>query len=431
MNIRRNHEHGQITILMVFAVIALFGAAALAIDGGLLYLHRRAAQGAADNAAMTGALAITKGYSSSQIEYIALERAKKNGFDNSEADTSIEVYRPPQAPNPYAGNSNYIQVIITSSIPLSFTHFVYTGPLQVTVEAVSHARVNEDIVPGFAAFGDNLNACRTIQFDGSLTFDLTGGGSLGSNSDAGCNCDGNGGSGVKDGNGKVNVYGGGGIYVSGCWQNNGGAGHVSPEPDTGLRQQILAEPPLPDCTGLPELGEINSTGVLTLQPGIYESMTFVADSWATFEPGMYCIRGANDDGWALQQSGHGTMQGDGVMFFLADSAGGWSSSGNTQTFLKASTNLEDASGNQWAGMLIYSHPSNSNEIILAGTSNSLYEGSIYAPGSLCTLQGTSGGVALRSQIICDRIRITGTGDLDIDYDMSMNYHLPAAVELTR
>ncbi|MHA2403066.1 MAG: pilus assembly protein TadG-related protein, partial [Candidatus Kariarchaeaceae archaeon] len=68
----RYGEHGQIAVLMVFAVVALFGAAALSIDGGLLYFQRRAAQSAADNAAMTGALAIAKGYNSSQIQTIAL-----------------------------------------------------------------------------------------------------------------------------------------------------------------------------------------------------------------------------------------------------------------------------------------------------------------------------------------------------------------------
>jgi uncharacterized membrane protein len=61
-----NREQGQITIIMVFATIALFGAAALAIDGGFLYFQRRAAQSVADDIAMTGALAITKGYSGAQ-----------------------------------------------------------------------------------------------------------------------------------------------------------------------------------------------------------------------------------------------------------------------------------------------------------------------------------------------------------------------------
>jgi uncharacterized membrane protein len=86
-----NRERGQITIIMVFATIALFGAAALAIDGGFLYFQRRAAQSVADDIAMTGALAITKGYSGAQIDTISLERAIQNGFDDSSDDVDLQM----------------------------------------------------------------------------------------------------------------------------------------------------------------------------------------------------------------------------------------------------------------------------------------------------------------------------------------------------
>lgn len=423
-------ENGQIAVLLVFLTIGLFGLAALVIDGGRIYHQRRAAQNAVDDAAMTAALAITHGYNQAQIEYIARERARENGFDHSEQWNTIEVYWPPQLSTPYAGDRNYVQVVITSEVDLTLARFVYRGDWKVTVQAFAHARVNEDIAPGFAALGNNLSACRTIQFDGSLTFDLTGGGSIGSNSTAGCNCDGNGGSGVKDGSGIVNVQDGGGIYVAGCWQNNGSAGNVSPNPIQNFRQRVLSDPPIPDCNGLPENGAIKINGEEILQPGVYQSMTFVANSWVTLEPGLYCINGTNEEGWGFEFGGQGTLQGDGVMLYFMDTSGGLSISGGAQVILSASAELKDASGNDWAGMLIYVHPSNSNEFILTGTSNSLYQGSVYAPGSMCTLQGTSGGVALQTQLICDKIRVTGTGDLDLNYDMSMNYHLPAAVELT-
>jgi hypothetical protein len=48
-----------------------------------------------DDAAMTAALAITQGYNQSKIEYIVRERAKENGFDDSEQGDEIEVHWPP------------------------------------------------------------------------------------------------------------------------------------------------------------------------------------------------------------------------------------------------------------------------------------------------------------------------------------------------
>lgn len=187
---------------MAFAVVVLLGIAALAIDGGMLYLQRRMAQNAADAASLAGALAIAQGYGSDQIKYIASERAKENGFDASGPDTSVVVNWPPVFPSPYAGNSNYIQVSITGTVASAFAHFVYSGPLAVTVEAVAHARQGEDFAPGFAIFAANLDECQTLEFSGNPDLVLSGGGSIYSNSE--CDC-GSGGAGVMNGDGNIHV----------------------------------------------------------------------------------------------------------------------------------------------------------------------------------------------------------------------------------
>jgi len=428
---RRVQERGQITILNAFAIIVLLGFAAVAIDGSMLYVQRRLAQNAADTASLAAVLAMTQGYSGAQMKYIALEKAKDNGFDHAGQGTEVVVNWPPKAPNAYAGNANYVQVFITGTVNAAFAHFVYDGPLQVTVEAIAHARLNEDLAPGYAIFGASLDACRTLRFDGTPILALTGGGSIVSNSLANCGCESTGGSGVKEGSAEVAVYEGGDILISGCWQNNGGSGSIAPIPITGLPQQSLPEAPIPDCTGMTDFGEvkINSSGGTTA-PGLYESLTFTSQAVASMQAGMYCIYGMNDSGWGFQTIGQANVVGDGIMIYLMENAGGFSSSGGSQIYINASSLLQDASGNDWAGMLIYSHYLNSNEIILTGTSDSWYEGSIFAYNSHCTGQGTDGGVALRTQLICDTIRITGTGDITVDYDMSKNYHLPDAVELT-
>ncbi|MCH7588929.1 MAG: hypothetical protein IIC78_13000 [Chloroflexi bacterium] len=429
--VSRVQERGQIAVLGTFTIIVLLGFAALAIDGSMLYVQRRMAQNAADTASMAAVLAMSQGYSGAQIKYIAMEKAKKNGFDNADPQTEVIVNWPPKSPNTYAGNANYIQVFITGTVDSAFAHFVYNGPLQVTVEAVAHARLEEDFAPGYAIFGASLDACRTLRFDGTPTLGLTGGGSIVSNSLASCGCDSSGGSGVKDGSAQIAVYEGGNILISGCWQQNGGSGSVAPIPITGLPQQSLPEAPIPDCAGMTDFGEVkinNSGGIAA--PGLYESLSFTSQAVATMQAGMYCIYGMNDSGWGFQTVGQANLVGDGIMIYLTENAGGFSSSGGTQIYINASDSLQDASGNEWAGMLIYSHPLNTNELILTGTSDSWYVGSIYAYSSPCTAAGTDGGVALQTQLICDTIRITGTGDILVDYDMAKNYHLPDAVELT-
>lgn len=433
MTSRRNRsELGQITILNAFAVIVVLGFAAVAIDGGMLYVQRRLAQNAADTASLAGALALTQGYTGAQVKYIALERAKENGFDDADPETNVVVNWPPESPNPYAGNPNYIQVFVTGTVQSAFAHFVYDGPLAVTVEAIAHARQGEDFAPGYAIFAVNSDECQTLEFGGNPDFALTGGGSIYANSS--CTCP-EGGAGVMNGNGTVNVYDEGAIWLSGCFQDNGGSGEVNPIPVTGLPQEELAGIPIPDCTetaDFPDYGSVTVQGTQTLEPGLYESIKFNANADATLLTGMYCIYGTASAGFAFPALGSAMVTGDGVMLYFTEVAGGFKSSANSIIHLSAADpgEIVDSSGNEWAGMLIYAHPGNDNEFIFTGTSNSEYVGSIYAPGGYCEAQGTSGSVALKTQMICDMVQLAGTGDLDVDYDMSKLYHLPKAVELT-
>lgn len=168
MNIKNKFERGQITILMVFAIIALFGAATLAIDGGMLYLQRRAIQSAVDNAAMTGALAITKEYDSTQIETIVMEAIDRNGFDPSSDDVVVQVNYPPQAPKLYEGNPDFIHVTIATNVPTAFLHFVYQAPVNIMVEAVARAGLSSS-GGEYALFAASESCERTIDWSGSTT----------------------------------------------------------------------------------------------------------------------------------------------------------------------------------------------------------------------------------------------------------------------
>jgi hypothetical protein len=432
MNRQKLVESGQIMVLFVISIIALFGIAALAIDGGRLYFERRAAQGASDDAAMTGALAILQGYIRPEVESIVLNRAMVNGFDNAVDDVQVDVHWPPIAPNPYAGDRDFIQVFITSEIPPVLSQFVFIGSLQVTVEAIAHVQPTGPIIPGYAIYGTNPGACRTVEFSGNPIVKVWGGGSIGSNSDAECPC----GSMVSGGNVSVEVFDGGEITASGCWNNLGTAGDTIPEPVTYVEQlnldKIRESVPIPDCGSLdsvPDYGDVTFNSVGTLSPGYYKSMKFTADADVTLLPGLYCIYGK--DPWTIETKGGARIQGEGIMIYLMSTSGSWKSAGNAYISLTAPTDLVDASGNQWAGMLIYTHPDNSNEVVLTGTSDSYYEGSVYSLASHCFVEGTTGGVTFNTQVFCDTVDLGGTGDLRVYYEEGNNYQVPAAVELSK
>ena len=123
-------ESGQVLVILVLVMVVLLAAVALAIDGGRLYALRREAQSAADAAVLSAALAKCNG---ADPITAGLATAGQNGFDSG----AVSVLNPPIG-GAYIGNADYVEVMITASIPGTFVQLVYSGPLQVSVEAEAH-----------------------------------------------------------------------------------------------------------------------------------------------------------------------------------------------------------------------------------------------------------------------------------------------------
>jgi Flp pilus assembly protein TadG len=113
-------EKGQALIVIALAAVALFGFAALAIDGSMVFSDRRHAQNAADTAALDAALSKTRGGSWQQE---GLDRATSNGYNDNGTSNEVGVYNPPIDGN-YVGNSQYIQVKITSHVNTFFARVI-------------------------------------------------------------------------------------------------------------------------------------------------------------------------------------------------------------------------------------------------------------------------------------------------------------------
>ncbi len=417
----RKTERGQIMVLLVLAIVVLFGFAALSVDGGMLYADRRRAQRAADAAALAAAMSKLQ----NQNWYDkGFEVAAQNGYKNDGSHDIVRVYNPPVRGR-YAGDEQYIQVMITSTVQTSFAHLLYSGLFQNSVEAVARAKPAQNLLLGNALLGANKTDCKSIWFAGTGDISITGGGNVFSNSDANAgNCQ----SGVQDGSGRVTVDDGGEIQVAGGF--SGDASHVSPWPvNTGVPQVDLPTLPTPYCANLGYWGSISvhNGDDLTLSPGRYDQIRMTGGK-VHFNPGLYCISGDFT-------SNGGEVEGRGVMFYVIN--GDITLNGGSSLYLEASTNLIDGAGNQWAGMLFFMPFSNDGLLSLAGGSESSYIGTIYAPGPphnnthKCTFTGNSGNFGLRSQVICDRVKVTGTGDVSIHYVPEENYPLPPTVELTQ
>jgi type II secretory pathway pseudopilin PulG len=154
MKLNRKYERGQALILIALAIVGMIGLVALAIDGGNVFSNRRSAQNAADAAALAGALARVKNPDlppadlSALAKAAALARATSNNF-TTDASNTVTVNNPPGAgcsgtSGPYAGNAEYIQVIIRTTVSTFFAPVVGITQLHNCVEAIARAKPGED-----------------------------------------------------------------------------------------------------------------------------------------------------------------------------------------------------------------------------------------------------------------------------------------------
>lgn len=384
MNTRRNglvlRNQKQAIAWIIFGVI-VFGIVAL--NGGLILIQQQITQNAADAASLAGALALTQGYNLDQVKDVVLKRAKEDGFDSENPGTKVELSWMSDIVGAGASFSNNVKVTISTDYKSLSSSIFGSDRNSLTVDAVAHARMDEDFAPGYAVVALNDEGCEDSSGD----------------SDAG------------------------------CWSGGNSIANTNPIPVTGGTQVSVSEVPLPDCSGLADYGEVEIRSSANLEPGKYMSITVGEDASLSLNPGLYCLYGAGADNNSILLADSSQVLGENVMFFMMEDAGGFNSSPTSEVYLSAPERLLDPSGQQWGGMLLYAQPDVDGVFIFSGTSRTIFIGTIYAPGAHCEAQGTKGFVTLRSQIVCDHVSFTEIDGLYISYDMSTNYHLPEAVEI--
>ncbi len=408
------NERGQAIVLLAVGFVMLLGFTALAIDGGMVYADRRQAQNAADSAALAAALAIVNGQDWSAA---ALNRASSNGYDNNGVTNTVQVFHPP-ASGQYAGDAEYVQVIITADVDTALIHFVYSGPVKNTVEAVARAKPGSvgPLFNGDAIVGLKPDGCSVVWKHGYGTIVVDGGGIWTNSSDPDCAFNYNGAAGdltVQDPY-TINVVGG--ADYSGGMPN---ATVVEGAPQ--FPYPPLADIPVPTCA----TDASWDAGTNTLSPGNWTG-NFPPDRNTNLEPGIYCI---TDTSFRLNAGD--TLTGDDVLIYMA-------AGGNIQWSGEASIALTGRASGEYAGLLIYvAHQDYANpgncRVTINGSVDSIFVGTIYAPTCDVSLLGGAENTGLRSQLVGYTVEMGGNTDLDIFYSEADNYeaNLPPEIELTK
>ena len=403
-NIPRS-ERGQAIVILAAGMVTLLAFFALAVDGSMYYSERRSAQGAADAAAITAANALCKG---EDLDQAAKFIASQNGYDNNGTTNTVTVYDPP-VNGAYAGQENYVEVVITTDTPATVASLVGASTLSSTVHAVAycgttgsssstytHSEITNAGVVLLQKTGNvlTMNSNGRIQVEsGSLFINSSDSHALILNSNAQLNV------------GEINVVGG--ILVN-------SNGHMSTTPNTGVDQLVdvdifpdLVPPPKP--SGTCQWITVNSNATLTLDPGLYCGISANSNATINLNPGIYWI----ESGYFNLNSNSVLNADTGVMFYFGPGAGTLQMNSNTEL------NIVPLQSGPYAGLAIYQDNS-ANFNLNSNADLTSLQGTFYLPNS--TLQINSNGtLRLEAQIIAKNLTVNSNGEIIVNYGDSLTY----------
>jgi hypothetical protein len=413
MKIKRS-ERGQALYLLVVGIVSLIGFTALAIDGGRLFSERRTIQGVSDTAAFTGAVYLGRALTIDEdIKAYAVLAANEvvlaNGYDDADDDVSVTTT---------VTIDDYYYVVtthISSAIDPTFAQLVFNGPLEVEAQAVTRVLPLYQTVFGNALFALNETDCEALYFSGSADIQIDGTGIF---SNSNCSTE----SVSFEGNNLTIVDGA--VSAAGGVHTQGAASYIASETNEDMPQMPSFSLPIPNCSGLPPVSISGPSNNLVITPGIVNSLFLNgATKVYTFESGLYCITGSG--GLTIT---NGTVNGTDVMFYLTN---GQVRINGGLINLSAPTNnsVIDASNESWNGMLFYLDPTNNSDVQINGNAGSYFEGTVYAPSSLCHLNGSGFTDGIDLSMVCDSIDVNGGAGLHITFNDSNHYHPPTTIDL--
>jgi Flp pilus assembly protein TadG len=97
---------GQTLVIFALVQLVLLSALGLAIDGGYLYMKRRAMQNAADAAALAGAQALGNDLTDREVRQTVLDAAARNGVDPAQVTCTFFTNDFPGGPSQACSDSN-------------------------------------------------------------------------------------------------------------------------------------------------------------------------------------------------------------------------------------------------------------------------------------------------------------------------------------
>jgi hypothetical protein len=421
-------QRGQALILIVFGIVGLLAITALAVDSGNAFAARRRAQSAADNAALSAALAKVNSQSLTDAAY-GITRV--NGFADStvtiqnppgpgcDGSTPTNLVRPTNPLDPYNTDSIdfYIQVVIRSSVNTYFGPVIGVNQVKNCVQAIARAKPLRYIPPFYG------NAVVALSPEPDVNSYDSG------NSNAA----------------RWTVKGGGIFANQNAYSKNSNSvtfpdGHCVTAVGTASNfncpvAQNMTDyffnypqdvtvflPPTPPCDGTAFL-DTAGDGKIHEEVGFEGRGSRIASFAGDYAPGVYCI---TDAGGNI----HSTITGTGVTFYILDTDFTMKFNGGGSLAAQAPTS------GTYKGVLIFAPITDTpctQNIDIRGNGSTPIVGSIIMPSACIDYRGNGTGDAMDSMMVGYYVTSNGTGDVTVTYNADNNYKFPdpPVIELTK
>ena len=395
----RVRRRGAVAVLVAICLIPLIGVLALSLEGGMMLAARRRAQTVADASAYAAACQL---YKQSSLDPTGLDvlgkahaaasaNAKANDFNNDGKTNKVEVNLPPSSQSPsWQINPGFVEVIITSYQPRSFSAIFGSGTMTIAARAV--ARISLSSPPSVIL----------LEPKKSQGFTLSGGTTLTTESVVQVN---------SSSSTGTTLTGGSTLSVSKLQLHGGGTRDISSRVigavQTGVNSfsDPLASLPTPTTAGLSNQSFTSTYGTSTISPGVYNNGISISGGMTvTMRPGIYYIK---KNGLTL--SGGVTLRGTGVTIYLDNS-------GNNNDFSVsggANVNLIPPTSGTYAGLTYFQDRNNSNALSFSGGASISMVGTLYAAAADINI---SGGISntYGSQLIANSMSISGGARIKVN-----------------
>jgi hypothetical protein len=373
-------RRGQTVVFIALSLFVLLGAAAFAVDWGLITFTKHQLQNFVDAAALAGAQELPNASNARQKATENYARNYANNFGGTPPTPQLITCTDPISPTtvcyrigtdevqlttPYGSppSPNRLHVRACRNVSLFFARLLGMSSRRVCAEAIAR-RGGTRFPRGLVVLDGSGNRALFMQGNARLAV-LNG--SIIVNSNAADAI-------FAQGSTTLTASE---ILVTGNYQTLGSA-VITPTPQTGQPPvpDPLASLPAPNPAGLPVFSGRTISGVATLQPGVYTGLVrLIGNAFVTMQPGTYIFRNG------LQVWGNARLVGNGVTLYVE--GGRIEVQGNGQMSLTPPTS------GTYAGITIFYARTNSNPLWLSGISVQNIQGTVYLPRSLLQLQGNA------------------------------------------